>query len=198
MAHRYIFNPMANRYIFNSTLTGYIRIDEPNQFGCTFEYTIPDETIKEMESDREELLAWCRTKLPKADKVRELPWANGTTVKYQYQQPDAKNPNPAVVWVDTEGSPLDKEVLRSVREGTKVRLIVQQKPNPYADKIGTKLIVLGAQILELNAGKVVDSGDLTVDDVQALFAAAPVVGYKASAPQVRAAAPEADNGDYDF
>ena len=80
----------------------------------------------------------------------------------------------------------------------KVRLIVQQKPNPYADKIGTKLIVLGAQILELNAGKVVDSGDLTVDDVQALFAAAPVVGYKASAPQVRAAAPEADNGDYDF
>jgi hypothetical protein len=91
-------------------------------------------------------------------------------------------------------------VLRSVREGTKVRLIVQQKPNPYADKIGTKLIVLGAQVLELNTGKVVDSGDLTVDDVQALFAAAPVVGYKASAPQVRAAEAETktDNGDYDF
>jgi hypothetical protein len=198
MAHRYILNSMANRYIFNSTLTGYIRIDEPNQFGCTFEYTIPEETIKEMESDREELLAWCRTKLPKADKVRELPWVNGTTVKYQYQQPDAKNPNPDVVWVDTEGSPLDKEVLRSVRDGTKVRLIVQQKPNPFGDKIGTKLIVLGAQILELNAGKIVDSGDLTVDDVQALFAATPVVGYRASAPQVRAAAPEVDNGDYDF
>lgn len=192
---------MANRYIFNSTVSGYIRVDEPNQYGCTFEYTIPDATIKEMESDREELLAWCRSKLPKADKVRELPWAHGTTLKYQYQQPDAKNPNPPVVWVDTEGSLLEKDVLRSIREGTKVRLIVQQKPNPYADKIGTKLVVLGAQILELNVGKVVDSGDLTNDDVQALFAAAPAVaGYKASSPQARASesASNAGSDDYDF
>ena len=189
-----------NRYIFNSVLTGYIRVDEPNQYGCTFEYTIPQEIIKEMDSDREDLLDWCRTKLPKADKVRDLPWANGSTVKYQYQQPDTKSPNPAVVWVDTEGTHIEKDVLRSVREGTKVRLIVQQKPNPYADKIGTKLVVLGAQILELHAGKVVDSGALETNDVQSLFAAAPVVdGYKQSAPQVRGGEAEpAVAGDYDF
>jgi hypothetical protein len=192
---------MSNRYMFNATLSGFIRIDEPNQFGCTFEYSIPAETIKEMEVDREELLSWCRSKLPNATKVRDVPWGEGGPIKYQYLQKDSKSPNPAVVWVDSAGTPLDKEVLKSVREGTKVRLIVQQKPNPYADKIGTKLIVLGAEVLELHTGSIVDSGTLTPSDVAALFAAAPVAqGYKVSEPQVRVIESQAqtDSGDYDF
>lgn len=192
---------MANRYIFNSTLSGFIRIDEPNQFGCTFEYSIPAETIQKMEVDREELLAWCRTKLPNATKVRDVPWADGGPIKYQYLQRDSKSPNPAVVWVDSAGTPLEKDVLKSVREGTKVRLIVQQKPNPYADKIGTKLIVLGAQVLELNTGNAVDSGTLSAGDVASLFATAPAVeGYKVSEPQVRMleTATTTDSDAYDF
>lgn len=192
---------MANRYIFNTTLTGYIRVDEPGgQYNnCTFSFKIPQETFEQVSKDREELLEWAKTKVPNPSRMNlnRPSWDEEGTVKYSYL---GETGRAAVVFVDTEGTPLEKDVLASIRKGTKVRIIVQQ--SPYTKPaLGTKLVVLGVQVIELNTNNVLDSGALEGDDVAALFAAAPAIdGYKASAPQVRVpeAATEPDNGDYDF
>ena len=64
--------------------------------------------------------------------------------------------------------------------------------------VGTSLRVLGVQIIELATGNgAVDSGDLSVDDVAALFGKAE--GYKSSEPAVRKAEETVGDGDsYDF
>lgn len=202
MAHRYILTtPMANRYIFNTELTGYIKIDEPGgQWNnCTFSFKLPPDILEQAEKDREELLDWAKSKVPNPTRINinQPKWDEEGLVKYSYL---GESTRPAVVFVDTEGTVLEKDVLAAVRKGTKVRIIVQQSPYTKPS-IGTKLVVLGVQVIELNTGTVVDSGELEGDDVAAMFAKAPAIdGYKASAPQVRAVEeqPEADNGDYDF
>jgi hypothetical protein len=192
---------MANRYIFNTTLTGYIKIDEPGgQWNnCTFAFKLPADILRQCEQDREELLSWAKTKVPNPSRVNinKPKWDEEGLVKYSYL---GETGRAAVVFVDTEGTPLEKDVLASIRKGTKVRIIAQQSPYTKPS-LGTKLVVLGVQVIELNTGDVMDSGALEGDDVAALFAAAtPIDGYKASSPQVRVsqAEPELDNGDYDF
>lgn len=192
---------MANRYIFNTTLSGFIKIDEPGgQWNnCTFAFRIPPDTLTQVESDREELLAWAKTKVqnPSRVTINAPKWDDDGQVKYSYL---GETGRPAVVFVDTEGSILDKDVLKAARKGTKVRIIVQQSPYTKPN-LGTKLTVLGVQVIELNTSDVVDSGSLEGDDVAALFAAAPAIdGFKAASPQIREAqaAVPSDSSDYDF
>ena len=82
------------------------------------------------------------------------------------------------------------DILKSVRKGTKVNIIVQQSPYLYGNKVGTKFVVVGVQIVELVTGNgAVDSGTLTAEEVAGMFGK--VDGFKASEPAVRAeSAPE--------
>lgn len=189
-----------NRYVFNTTLDGFINVAEPSgKFNnCCFAFRLPDEVLEQAETDREELLTWAKTKVdnPKRIALNPPKWDDEGFVKYSY---DGETGRPAPVFVDTAGDPVDKEVLRTVRKGTKVRLIVQQ--SPYTKPaMGTTLKVLGVQVVELAAGNgVVDSGDLTQDDVVKIFSADPVSGFKASSPSVRRAeTAETSSDDYDF
>ena len=97
-----------------------------------------------------------------------------------------------------EGSALESAVLRDIRKGTKVRLIVQQKPYAVGPNIGTTLRVLGVQVIELVSGNgSVDSGDLSVEDIAGIFGS--VDGFKASEPAVRDERKSESTGeDYDF
>ena len=71
------------------------------------------------------------------------------------------------------------------------------RSKPYTKpSLGTTLKVLGVQVLELAAGAVTDSGDLSEDDVIALFAKS--AGFKQSAPAPKAAATETTDGIFDF
>jgi hypothetical protein len=192
---------MANRYIFNTTLTGYIKIDEPGgQWNnCTFSFKLPADILTQVEQDREELLEWAKSKVPNPSRVNinKEKWDEEGLVKYSYL---GETNRPAVVFVDTEGVILQKEVLASIRKDTKVRVIMQQSPYTKPS-LGTKVTVLGVQVIELNTGNAIDSGSLDGDDVTALFAAAPPIdGFKASEPQVRTVetTEQSDNGDYDF
>jgi len=192
---------MANRYIFNTTLTGFIKVDEPGgQWNnCTFSFQIPSDTLAQVEQDRKELLEWAKSKIPNPSRVNinNPKWDEEGLVKYSYL---GETNRPAVVFVDTEGTVLEKDVLRAIRKGSKVRVIMQQSPYTKPS-LGTKLVVLGVQVIELNTSDVVDSGSLEGSDVAALFASAPAIdGYKASAPQVREAQPttQTDSSDYDF
>tara|TARA_B100001063_G_scaffold126315_1_gene118016 strand:- start:143 stop:721 length:579 start_codon:yes stop_codon:yes gene_type:complete len=192
---------MANRYVFNSTLEGFINVyEDSGKFNnrC-FAYKLSPEALAEAESDREELLKWAKSKATGRVQEAFAPWNDEGVCKYSYGAGDGQSkPKPEPIFVDSEGDVIDKAVLRDVRKGTKVRLIVQQKPYSIPQKVGTSMRVLGVQIIELATGNgSVDSGDLSVDDVNALFGK--VEGYKASEPAVRKAEETTGDGEsYDF
>ena len=87
-------------------------------------------------------------------------------------------------FVDAERHAIDQAVLRDVRKGTKVRLIVQQSPytKPATWAPASRCLVCRSSSL-CPATASVDSGDLSVEDVAGIFGS--VEGYKASEPAVR-------------
>ena len=190
-----------NQYVFNATLEGFVKIDEDGgkYNNRTFAYTIPAEVLSDVEADREELLKWAKSKVSGRSQEAMTPWDENGSCKYTYGAGDgSRKAKPSPVFVDTEGSPVGIEVLRDARKGTKVQLIVRQKPYAMGSNIGTSLQVVGVMIIELVSGNgAVDSGELSVEDVASLFK--PVEGFKQSAPAVREVKEEATAEDsYDF
>ena len=187
-----------NRYKFATELEGFINVfEDSGKFNnrC-FSFKLPASVVEQAEADREELLEWAASKAPNPRRVEKaLPkWDDEGLVKYSYGG-ETKRPEP--VFVDTEGKPIERSVLQGVRRGTKVNIIVQQSPYVFGSKVGTKFKVLGVQIVELAAGGgAVDSGDLSVEDVAALFGESE--GFKQSDPAVRDARPAESTAEYDF
>ena len=188
-----------NRYTFSTTFEGFVNVfEDSGKFNnrC-FSFKMPADVIEAAESDRVELLEWAKSKTPNPKRCEiALPkWDDEGLVKYSYGG-ETKRAEP--IFVDTEGSAIDRSVLRDVRRGSKVKLIVQQSPYAFGAKVGTKFKVLGVQIVELATGNgAVDSGDLSVSDVAALFGS--TEGFKADSPAVRDARPaEAATDSYDF
>ena len=189
-----------NRYVFEATLEGFINVyeDEGKFNNRCFSFKFPKEVIEAAEADREELLEWAKSKAPNPRRceVALTKWDEEGLVKYSYSE---EKPKAIPIFVDTEGQLIDKAVLKDVRKGTKVKLIVQQGPYVFGNKVGTRLLVKGVQIIELASGNgSVDSGDLSADDVAAIFGLS--IGFKQSDPQVRKAEEdEAEAADsYDF
>lgn len=189
---------MANRYTFETALDGYINVGEPSgKFNsCCFSFRLPQDVLEQAEADREELLAWAKTKVTGRVNTNLPKWDDEGLVKISYGGDTGR---PAPVFIDAEGSVLDDAVRASIRKGTKVRLIVDQKPYTKPS-LGTTLKVLGVQVIQLVSGGVTDSGELTEEDVVALFAQEP--GFKQSAPAPRRSEPVEDPADedaaYDF
>ena len=186
-----------NRYTFDTELEGFIRLGEDggkfnNQ---SFSFTLPDDVLEQADKDREELLAWARTKCenPKRIALNPPKLDDQGLVKISFGGETGRT----CIFIDTEGQPIPVPVLKQVSKGTKVRIIAQH--SPYSKPaLGTTLKVLGVMIIELKTfGGAADSGDLRVEDVASLFGK--VEGFKASAPAVRKAAEEgAEEGSYDF
>jgi hypothetical protein len=186
-----------NRYTFDTELEGFIRLGEDGgkYLNQSFAFTLPDEVLEQAEKDREELLAWAKTKVDNPKRVALNPpkWDDSALVKYSFSGETGRT----CVFIDTEGQPIPVPVLKQVAKGTKVRIIAQQ--SPYTKPaMGTTLKVLGVMIIELKTfGGAADSGDLSVEDVAALFGK--VDGFKAASPAVRKAAEEGEeDGSYDF
>ena len=170
-----------NRYIFESVIDGFVNVyEDSGKFNNrSFSFTIPDEVLGQCETDSE-------VALPK--------WDETGLVKYAYGG-ETKRPEP--VFVDTTGAPVERSVLKDLRRGTKVKLIVQQAPYIFGQKVGTKFRVVGVQIIELATGNgSVDSGDMSVEDVASLFGTTD--GFKQDEPQVRKAETVGDGETYDF
>lgn len=185
---------MANRYTFETELEGFINVGEPSgKFNnCCFAFRLPGAVLEKAEADREELLAWAKTKVSGRVNTNLPKWDDEGLVKISYGGDTGR---PAPVFIDSEGSVLEDAVRTSIRKGTKVRLIVDQKPYTKPS-LGTTIKVLGVQVLELASGAVTDSGDLSDDDVIALFAKS--AGFKQSTPAPRAAATESVEDAFDF
>ena len=192
---------MANRYKFATVLEGFISVGEDSgKFNNrTFAYAIPHDTLTQVEADRVELIKWAKSKASGRVQEAMTPWDDAGLCKYTYGAGDgSRKPKPEPVFVDTDGNPIDKSVLMGVRKGTKVRLIVDQKPYAMGPNVGTSMRVIGVQIVELVSGNgTVDSGTLSVEDVASLFGS--VDGFKSDEPAVRQA-PEAakEEESYDF
>ena len=91
-------------------------------------------------------------------------WDEDGLVKYSF---GGDTPRPDLVFVDTDGQIIDKQTRASIRKGTKVRIICDQKPYTKP-AIGTTIKVLGIQIIELVAGAVTDSGEMSAEDCEML------------------------------
>ena len=192
---------MANRYQISTELTGFVSVGEDSgrYNNRTFAYTIPAKQLEQMESDREELLEWAKSKASGRVQVAMTPWDDAGVCKYTYGAGDGtRKAKPEPVFVDSNGDPLDKSILLGVRGGSKVNLIVQQKPYAMGPNVGTSMRVVGVQIVELVSGNgTADSGDLSVEDVAAMFGK--VDGFKADSPAVRPAPVAAGTEEsYDF
>ena len=185
-----------NRYTFATELTGFINLAEPSgkYNNCCFAFTVPEDVVEQMEADREELLAWAKTKVTGRVNTNLPKWDDEGLVKFSF---DGDTGRKRPIFVDTQGDAVELSVLKDVRKGTKVRLIVQQTPYTKPS-LGTTLKVLGVQIVELASGSgAVDSGDLSVEDVAGMFGT--VSGFKASSPTVRDERPaESTDDSYDF
>ena len=191
---------MANRYQFTTTLQGFIRVDEDggkfNNRG--FEFTIPADSLSKIEEDRIELINWIKSKDSKRLADGLAPWSDDGTLKYSYGQGDgSRKPKPEPVFVDSTGVPVERSVLKDVRKGTKVNIILQQKPFAMG-VFNTSVRVIGVQIVELATGNgAVDSGDLSVEEVAGMFGV--VKGYSQADPAVRKEEAVVGDGDaYDF
>ena len=188
-----------NQYVFPTTLEGYINVyqDSGKYENRTFSYKIPDDIIDQVKKDREELLKWVDSKIdnPKRVALNPEPFDEEGLCKYSYSDTDKK---PIPVFVDTEGQPLSESDLQNLRRGTQAILIVNQTPYTKPAK-GTSLKVVGVQVTKLVTGSgASDSGDLSVDDVNAIFGTRK--GYKAASPTVsdEAAGTPCSVENYDF
>ena len=190
-----------NRYVFETVLDGFVNVyEDSGKFNNrTFAYAIPHETLAQVEEDRVELIKWAKSKASGRVQEAMTPWDDAGVCKYTYGEGDgSRKPKPEPVFVDSDGKPVEKSVLLSVRKGTKVNLIVDQKPYAMGPNVGTSMRVIGVQIIELATGNgAVDSGSLSVEDVAELFGS--VDGFKASEPAVRKAEETVGDGEsYDF
>ncbi len=121
----------TNRYVFNTTLEGYINLfeDSGKYNNRSFAFTIPKTELEQINSDRDELISWIKSKngqrLPEG-----LPaWDETGLIKYNYGEGDGtRKPKPEPIIIDSDGELVERAILKDVRKGTKVRLILQQKP----------------------------------------------------------------------
>lgn len=74
---------MANLYRFNTCLEGYVQVarDAGKFHNRTFAYTIPAETLREVEADRKVLLKWARSKAEGCVREAITPWDETGTCK---------------------------------------------------------------------------------------------------------------------
>ncbi len=186
---------MANEYIFPTKLEGYIRVDENGgkYDNRCFSFPLPPDIRKKMDEDREQLLAWLDTKPnAKSAVTRPAKWEGKDVVSYNYDGKKSKAP----IFVDTEGTPLSKDVLKSLGKGSEVQLIVQQKPYCVSGVKGTSFHVIAARVHKLvTFSGASDKGELSIDDINSMFLK--TEGYKQDQPVVTDASPSSYEPSYE-
>lgn len=185
-----------NRYVFETILDGYVNCGEPSgQYNnCGFAFKLPPGVLEQAEKDRKELLEWAKSKAG-TSRVAPPKWQDDGTVKFTF---DGDTGRKRPVFVDTCGEPLGIDVQKTIRKGTAVKLICIQTPYPKPNP-GTTIKVQGVQVVKLvTQSGAVDSGELTVEDVNQLFGS--TEGFKSSSPAVtvEAAGTPSSVESYDF
>ena len=178
------------------TLSGYQAVLKPSQFGYSLKAIVDDDMVKKLEAEREDCLEWAEAKLknPKRATLKPTPWEEVSDGQYIVKFSWSEDKKPPVV--DTEGTPITN-IDTPVYEGSKVKIGFHQKPYILRDGVtyGTSLKLSGVQIISIQSGAGVDTGDLDEDGVAELFGK--TQGFKTDDPNVTPAE-EAPIPDDDF
>ena len=178
-------------------LEGFQAVLKPSQYGYSLKAVVDKKLIDDLEEERVDALKWAESKLKKPANrcvLRPEPWEEVAKGKYIVKFSWNEEKKPPVV--DTEGTPITDENT-PVYEGSLVKLGFVQKPYLLKDGVtyGTSLKLAGVQIVSLNSGAGVDSGDLDQAAIADLFGTCN--GYKANDPNVTIT-PTSPTEDDDF
>ena len=179
------------------TLEGYQAILKPSKFGYSLKAVVGSEVVEALETERTDCLKWAESKLknPKRSTLRPEPWEEVSEGKFVIKFSWAEDKRPPVV--DTEGTPITN-IDTPVYEGSKVKLGFHQKPYILRDGVtyGTSLKLSGVQVVSIQSGAGIDSGDLDEDGVAELFGK--TSGFKADDPNVTVDTSPSSIEDDDF
>ena len=175
-------------------LEGYQAVLKPSKFGYSLSAIVEQSIVDTLEDDRVESLKWAETKLknPKRSTLRPEPWEEVADGQYKVKFSWNEENRPPVV--DTEGTQITDEAT-PMYAGSRVKLAFYQKPYILKDGVtyGTSLKLVGVQLVSLNSGAGVDTGDMAAEDVAALFGK--TEGFKANDPVVTVI-PGSDEDDF--
>ena len=175
-------------------LEGYQAVLKPSKFGYSLGAIVDGKMIEVLEQDRVEGLKWCQSKLanPKRSVLKPEPWEEVGDNQYKVKFSWNEENRPPVV--DTEGTPITDEDI-PLYSGSKVKLAFRQRPYVLKDKTtyGTSLKLAGIQVVALNTGAAIDTGDLDETEVAALFGQ--TKGFKQAEPNVTAI-PTSEEDDF--
>lgn len=171
-------------------LEGFQAVMQPSKFGFSLKAIVDQDMIDKLEDDRIECLKWAESKLsnPKRSVLRPEPWeeagSNQYTIKFSWKEDN----RPPVV--DTQGTLIEDDTT-PIYSGSMVKLAFTQKPYVLKDKVtyGTSLKIQGIQVVSVNGSAGIDVGDMSDEDVIALFPN--TKGYKIDEPNVQ----EVESGD---
>ena len=164
-------------------LEGYQAVLKPSKFGYSLAALVDQSMVDVLEDDRVESLKWAETKLknPKRSTLKPEPWEEVTEGQYKVKFSWNEEARPPVV--DTEGTIISDDNT-PMYAGSRVKLAFYQKPYILRDGVtyGTSLKLVGVQLVSLNTSAGVDTGDMSPENVAALFGK--TEGFKASEPNV--------------
>lgn len=164
-------------------LEGFQAVFKPGQYGYRLSIIIDQELVDQLEEDRAEGLKWAQSKLknPKRSVLKPEPWEEVSAGKYKVGFSWDEKTKPPVV--DTEGAPVVDNGT-PLYSGSTVKAAFYQKPYILKDgeTYGTKMQIVGIQIVTVNGSAGVDTGDLSNTAVAELFGK--TQGFKAGDPNV--------------
>ena len=164
-------------------LEGYQAVLKPSKFGYSLAALVDQSIVDVLEDDRVESLKWAESKLknPKRSTLKPEPWEEVTEGQYKVKFSWNEEARPPVV--DTEGTIISDDNT-PMYAGSRVKLAFYQKPYILRDGVtyGTSLKLVGVQLVSLNTAAGVDTGDMSTEDVAALFGK--TEGFKAGEPNV--------------
>lgn len=176
-------------------LEGYQAVLKPSKFGYSLSAIIDQALVEKLEEDRADTIKWAESKLknPKRSTLKPEPWEEVSDGKYKVKFSWNEETRPPVV--DTEGTPVT-DASTPIYSGSTVKLAFRQKPYILRDGVtyGTSLKLVGIQLVTINGGAGVDTGDLGETEVAALFGQ--TKGFKASEPNVTATPSTAELDDF--
>ena len=160
-------------------LEGYQAVLKPSKFGYSLSAIVDGNIVDELETDRVETLKWAESKLknPKRSVCKPEPWEEIADNQYKVKFSWNDSNKPPVV--DTEGTPVTNEST-PIYSGSQVKLAFYQKPYILKDGVtyGTSLKLVGIQVVSLSSAAGVDTGDMSPENVAALFGT--TAGFKQS------------------
>ena len=171
-------------------LEGYQAVLKPSKFGYSLSTIIPESMITALEADRAENVKWAESKLknPKRSVLKPEPWEEVADGQYKVKFSYNDETKPPIV--DTEGTPITDETT-PLYSGSTVKVAFYQKPYILKDGVtyGTSLKLVGVQLVSLNAKAGIDTGNMSTEDVSALFGK--TEGFVAGDPEVTVSSDDA-------